>query len=415
MNTSKDIFTLEGHTERVNSISFSPDGKYVVSASDDKAVKVWEQQGNRWILIKDISATESQLMITGASLEGAIISTKNQEAFKQRKAEIKDNIIDDNTEELVQDIYLSKEFAAELSGKMLGEQLSTEAIKLVQVKLNLSKYVPYEPQEIPLTYNKTTYEPVHESTHDKPTYELKYDKPNDEPAYAKEYLTSKTTSPIARQNTQHQVIIDNDQELLESVQVKLDPLRHLPYELQEISPTHDKPIYKPVHESTHDKPIYDKLAYEYAHNKPDYKPINENTYDKEDLILKVDSPIARQNIQAQDIIATERESSPESHFIKVEQVTNPKTACCTIFAAKTVYDNPLLNNPNVFNKISKIIGIRETLTASDLLMKRGFSELLSETLTEAHSTEHASNDNGLNNIATITDMLLGVNSNIYTE
>jgi WD40 repeat protein len=33
--------SLSGHTKDVNSVCVSPDGKYVVSGSDDKTVRVW--------------------------------------------------------------------------------------------------------------------------------------------------------------------------------------------------------------------------------------------------------------------------------------------------------------------------------------------------------------------------------------
>jgi WD40 repeat protein len=33
---------FEGHTSAVNSVAFSPDGKYIVIGSDDKTIRVWD-------------------------------------------------------------------------------------------------------------------------------------------------------------------------------------------------------------------------------------------------------------------------------------------------------------------------------------------------------------------------------------
>ena len=37
-----ETLTLKGHSEPVSSVSFSPDGKRIVSGSGDNTVKIWD-------------------------------------------------------------------------------------------------------------------------------------------------------------------------------------------------------------------------------------------------------------------------------------------------------------------------------------------------------------------------------------
>jgi WD40 repeat protein len=43
-NTGQCLKTLEGHIETVNSVAFSPDGTKIISGSDDKTVKIWGEE-----------------------------------------------------------------------------------------------------------------------------------------------------------------------------------------------------------------------------------------------------------------------------------------------------------------------------------------------------------------------------------
>ena len=38
----QETLTLKGHSDDVNSVSFSPDGKRIVSGSQDNTLKIWD-------------------------------------------------------------------------------------------------------------------------------------------------------------------------------------------------------------------------------------------------------------------------------------------------------------------------------------------------------------------------------------
>ena len=53
--TGECLNTLEGHIDSVNSISISPDGKYIVSGSDDDTIKIWDFKTFEYIYTIDKS------------------------------------------------------------------------------------------------------------------------------------------------------------------------------------------------------------------------------------------------------------------------------------------------------------------------------------------------------------------------
>jgi len=48
-STGKQNKTFSGHTNQVNGVSFSPDGKMLASASGDKTVKLWDTSTGKQI------------------------------------------------------------------------------------------------------------------------------------------------------------------------------------------------------------------------------------------------------------------------------------------------------------------------------------------------------------------------------
>jgi WD40 repeat protein len=47
LESLEQIVTLEGHSNKVNSVSFSPDGEYLASGSDDYTVKLWSVESHK--------------------------------------------------------------------------------------------------------------------------------------------------------------------------------------------------------------------------------------------------------------------------------------------------------------------------------------------------------------------------------
>ena len=50
-STGKGVAVLQGHLGPVKSAVFSPDGKWVVTASDDKVARVWEASTGKGVAV----------------------------------------------------------------------------------------------------------------------------------------------------------------------------------------------------------------------------------------------------------------------------------------------------------------------------------------------------------------------------
>jgi len=55
VNTGEETKTFSGHIARVNSVKFSPDGKYLVSISSDRKIKLWDVSGRNIATLDSIS------------------------------------------------------------------------------------------------------------------------------------------------------------------------------------------------------------------------------------------------------------------------------------------------------------------------------------------------------------------------
>jgi WD40 repeat protein len=75
------LLTLEGHTDRVNSAFYSPDGSRIVSASNDKSIRIWDaNSGQCWNVL---TAHDSYVKSANYNFNGTrIVSASWDETIK---------------------------------------------------------------------------------------------------------------------------------------------------------------------------------------------------------------------------------------------------------------------------------------------------------------------------------------------